>query len=250
MDDLAETLALILNELPDPDQELFFQPLLATAFHSFPRLPTEVRLLIWRHAFPRARYIICKRLRRDAESYYTFVFPASPITSRINAESRGETLKHYQPLEKSSSYICVSDKHKVVRPVEVLLWNKTGDRLRVNTWGLINRHIGLVKFFKTYFLDEGKSFFKSLELLEWHLHHWCQDCYLMSEKTLRRSWVQYFISASDIRVIYDVSCAPATSEQRRNETLKTLREGFQTMVVRDPSRKLPNVVLHEAAELQ
>jgi hypothetical protein len=59
-------------------------------FHPFPKLPTELRLQIWREAFPKARNVYlgvqCCTRRPGADL---------PVTLMVSRESREETLRHY-----------------------------------------------------------------------------------------------------------------------------------------------------------
>lgn len=101
-------LTIFTFELPDPDQALFPNSG-AAIFTCFPKFPMEVRLMIWRAAFPRARRIELRlqfyvSLRCDGMSFEQnrkrFGAPKyrgsrnNPITLRLNRESRQETLKH------------------------------------------------------------------------------------------------------------------------------------------------------------
>jgi hypothetical protein len=84
----------LLQELPDPQQELWIENLL-DEFHYFPSLPKELRLMIWRDAFPDPREILLPDWQKypGGELNFKPIFP--PITSRINQESRNETNLHY-----------------------------------------------------------------------------------------------------------------------------------------------------------
>lgn len=69
----------------------------------FPRLPTELRLRIWRLAFPRGRHVsLCTESelsRADLSLFHDGILTEPlPITLHINSESRAETLRHYQIL--------------------------------------------------------------------------------------------------------------------------------------------------------
>jgi hypothetical protein len=101
----------LLLELPNTCQELAVQTLYYD-FHYFPELPLELRLHVWRCAFPDQRYIppYCG-LREPPLSPWRSIFP--PITSRINRESRKETWLHYDmllPSEKPNVCLCIDAK--------------------------------------------------------------------------------------------------------------------------------------------
>jgi hypothetical protein len=99
-------LHLFTFELPDKEQQL--SPQLGKdldTFTLFPELPLEVRLRIWRDAFPGPRFVHLGPLPIDFEEpfpreyniNYSRVkyFGSPPITLRINPESRAETLRFY-----------------------------------------------------------------------------------------------------------------------------------------------------------
>jgi hypothetical protein len=91
---LSEDNLFLLQELPDPQQELVIQTLL-DEFHYFSKLPKELRLMIWRDTFPRPRDIRLPDWSFCPEGSLDFrpIFP--PITSQLNRESRDETNLHY-----------------------------------------------------------------------------------------------------------------------------------------------------------
>jgi len=77
---------LLELELVDLKQQLFPQPSVFTLFH---KLPTELRLKIWRRTFSSPRQI------ELGEVYPWRCEPRIPVSIWINVESRSETLKHY-----------------------------------------------------------------------------------------------------------------------------------------------------------
>ena len=97
------TLNLFLCELPDPETELFLElSKNLDIFTSFPELPLEIRLEIWRLTFPGPRTVCldpcdCRDYRESHRSF--------PISLQANHESRQETLQHYviipQPYPRS-----------------------------------------------------------------------------------------------------------------------------------------------------
>jgi hypothetical protein len=93
----ASSPTAFLQLLPDRDIELFRQHA-EKAFNHFPLfgfLPEELRIMVWRAAFPRKRTV-------QVELSPSFVILHShtppPLTLHINRESRLETLKFYIPL--------------------------------------------------------------------------------------------------------------------------------------------------------
>jgi hypothetical protein len=105
INDLAESLSL-LRVLPDPDQELYIQKL--SEFTLFPKLPIEVRLMIWDFSFPNTtHFATCCWSMPSYGLGVPFSFRRySPSTSRVNIESREETLKYYHVVKLSAEHSC------------------------------------------------------------------------------------------------------------------------------------------------
>jgi hypothetical protein len=103
--DLAEALNL-LQVLPDPDRELYIQRL--SEFTLFPKLPIEVRLMIWGLSFPNTTHFAttCWAMPSYALGVPFSLRRHSPSTSRVNIESREETLKHYHVVKLSAEHSC------------------------------------------------------------------------------------------------------------------------------------------------
>jgi hypothetical protein len=104
--ELSNNFSALLFELPDPDEQLFCQS--PHTFWLFSKLPLEIRLNIWRQTFPRRTHMIfngpykpwpCLRVRHT---------PLPPVSSRVNFESRQETLRHYKFFQTSPGCICYS----------------------------------------------------------------------------------------------------------------------------------------------
>lgn len=81
----------------------FPPPLPGTGFHPFPRLPPELRLIVWSFSFtPRVVYVmepellITKRKRRNEYS-------ACPPILHVSREARSVALKHYSAYKSASS---------------------------------------------------------------------------------------------------------------------------------------------------
>jgi hypothetical protein len=155
MSDPSDDLAIFLLELPDANEELAYQ--YPITFHLFPKLPDEVKLMIWRRTFPRRTHVLfggppygksCVRVRHT---------PPSPISSRVNFESRQETLRHYKVLQTGR---CACNKH---RP-EFLFWNGETDRLR----GLEHRYknYNLPYLWNSHFNHSLTDFSTSVRILE------------------------------------------------------------------------------------
>jgi hypothetical protein len=104
LDSLTSEFEAARLALPDPEGELFRQYLnKLERFHPFPKLPLELRTMIWRYAFPRGRkvlydrgcwreYIVCK-----FSGYTKFIrsFTPPPAVFLVNKESRAIALSAY-----------------------------------------------------------------------------------------------------------------------------------------------------------
>ena len=112
MDSLTSEFEAVRLALPDPESELFHQYLnKLDTFHPFPKLPLELRTMIWRYAFPRGRKVmidetieeklfrcfagrgIVRRIRRN---------PPLPAVFHVNKESRAIALSAYTQILPSS----------------------------------------------------------------------------------------------------------------------------------------------------
>jgi hypothetical protein len=97
-----ECILLFTFELPDPEIQLYIQlGKDLDTFTLFPRLPLELRLKIWRRAFPKPRLVhigpscsVCYCWSHDYLKAKVQHIPLL-VTLRINSESRTETLKFY-----------------------------------------------------------------------------------------------------------------------------------------------------------
>lgn len=80
-------LLLLVQELPDPGQEIWIQQL--SEFRLFKKLPLEVRITIWHINWPR---------RIDTIKIFSRFCNANklPISAQVHQESRKETLKQYR----------------------------------------------------------------------------------------------------------------------------------------------------------
>jgi hypothetical protein len=112
MDSLTSEFEAVRLALPDPESELFHQYLnkLGT-FHPFPKLPLELRTVIWRYAFPRGRKVMIdetieEKLFRCFASRGIFRHigrtPPLPAVFHVNKESRAIALSAYTQILPSS----------------------------------------------------------------------------------------------------------------------------------------------------
>jgi hypothetical protein len=100
MDEVIDAFELLALELPDPEQELSPQnlgPKLET-FTIFPKLPIELRRMIWRLTFPSRRMIDLTLALQHLGRFCTRRRPADPklpVALHVNQESRSIALKTY-----------------------------------------------------------------------------------------------------------------------------------------------------------
>ncbi|KAI9049595.1 hypothetical protein LZ554_006621 [Drepanopeziza brunnea f. sp. 'monogermtubi'] len=91
--DLQGTSFHLEHTLPDPDRRLFPQEV-RRCFHSFSRLPKELRLIIWTMCMP----VRGRKIRIDNPSRAGAVEATSPVTLWVNRESRAATQRDYRLL--------------------------------------------------------------------------------------------------------------------------------------------------------
>jgi hypothetical protein len=144
MADIRKTLDVFVLELPDPGVTLFEQ--ITRQFTCFSKLPTELRLQIWKAAFPSARNIDLsgpcldagylqnsKSERRFIHQEKNLLKSQFPVTLAVNQESRAETQKHYDfmfPKREFAWELCEHDDCEVLP-----LWlDPDIDSIFINKW--------------------------------------------------------------------------------------------------------------------
>lgn len=260
MADSVHTLALLQDELPDPEQELYFQRFPTATFHLFPKLPAELRIKIWRHTFrTRCITIFENGYRRgpfgsgpkpDPYRPTAYIrFPVPPITSRINGESRYETLKHYQYLDPQASRIAPAfdwigiagssggfmSRHKE----ENILQGDSDGILRYPFYGL---------FLKAYFGDRSNDFFAAIGILELGVATWWNWHFAPSIQGFHLE----LVGLSLVRLIDDKwgarwGCRDRIefSEEAAQECIASFVQPYQD----EPALKVPEIVLSKKATL-
>ena len=114
-------------ELPDPNQELFFQ--CPSTFPLFPKFPLEIRRLIWKETFHQTKHLWYWGFRSEKYCHHLRHVPHPPISAHINQESRTETLQHYLMLLPSATP-CVSFGYKIPQQHEKAAANVLERRTR------------------------------------------------------------------------------------------------------------------------
>jgi hypothetical protein len=152
MDTSLQTQALLAAfriQLPDPDRHLL--PQYPSQFTVFPKLPIELRLNIWKHAFPAPRHVELVGscvfgpvdflgTRGTQHRKLNHLQNEFPVTLSINSESRQETMKHYkllfvkEDLARKGKILCRCSRG-VDECLKVLLWiNLVVDTAYVSYW--------------------------------------------------------------------------------------------------------------------
>ena len=253
-------LYLLRNELPDPKQELF-----RPTFHPFPRLPPELRHMIWLSALPGPRGIWTFASANDHPAQARF--PKPPVTSSINQESRIETLKHYQILEEvriiKKFDICGSE---LVSPGSgcngSILWNKDKDFVRGDWDTLWYSTEGMTTFLSRYLLETKINFFSCITTLELKMQFWDSHFLPLSKgketPVRRRNWLEDLVMLTEIRLINDTRRAEGGDDWLQakfskinvKKCIDKLTAYFNGLAAMHPKRKVPRIVLYEpSAEL-
>ncbi|KAE9374350.1 hypothetical protein N431DRAFT_455124 [Stipitochalara longipes BDJ] len=252
---LIDNLYLLQNELPDRKQELY-----RPNFHSFPRLPLELRLMIWQRALPGPRGIwtFAKTQDHPVQAY----FPKPPIMSSINRESRLETLKHYHIFEDVRIIkrfdICGAELSGPGSGCNgSILWNKHKDFVRGDWDTLWYCTEGMTTFLSRYLLDNNQNFFGFIGTLELKMQFWDAHFLPLSAGKVialtRRNWLQDLVMLSEVRLINDTRRAEGGDDWPQAEFSETnvkacidkLTTYFKGVVASDPTRALPKIVLYE-----
>lgn len=160
MADPTTTLRHFTHDLPDPHEELFYQPL--SSFTLFPKLPPEIRSMIWQATFPRNKHFWWFHPGKPEQALAKI---QPPISSRINCESRKETLQHYQVLRRRNFQGRPSKWYPFV------FFNKDRDVIRSASIVLCQDIV--FQFWQEHFLGDHLNFIGSVATIEmthgpWH----------------------------------------------------------------------------------
>jgi hypothetical protein len=172
MDHSGDALYFLQNELPGPNEELYL-----LTFRLFPKLPLELRLMIWRKSFPEARRI--RMFANGSDHPRQFKLPIPPIASRINRESHRETLKYYQIVE-DVRIVSHGPKWPGNGPIlprrekfGSILWNKNRDIVR-GDWDCLwyFTAVSWSAFSSCFPGDKADAFFGNVSTLELNIQFW------------------------------------------------------------------------------
>lgn len=208
------TLPLLKNELPDPSQELFHSD-----FPLFSSLPVELRLKIWRHTFPPTRCIVTFA-EKDVKNV---CFPGPLTIAWVNQESRAETLKHYQLMEKRSSLYQTHQYNVKVRGTANFFLSRNGKENIIQVQDCGTRSPQDHGDFLDEYLgsdDWSWPFFSGIGTLELKMRSWCLWSFNPHD------WIRVLCRLSLIRLI-DMTY----SDSRDNFWLLKFREDAAQLCV-------------------
>jgi 2EXR family len=122
-------------ELPDPEQQLFFQ--YPNTFHCSPKFPLEIRLMIWRMTFQPCRL---RWVWGNPFKYHVRNIPV-PVATRVNRESRCEGLKCYTILNLRSEVTMSFPNPQPLRRSLPRFWNSNLDIVSIPHSGYLMPNI-------------------------------------------------------------------------------------------------------------
>lgn len=169
----AETLRIFQHELPDPDQQLFWQSLLD--FPQFNKLPLELRLMVWRRTFPR-RTVYLDFWKRRATRHNEDLWASTtqpPRTLYVNSESCRETLRYYKVLKliHRQESICSSQCRRI-------LFNGDMDEFKISSASFLTLQ-GMVKLWNKSFEMNFREFAGGIKHLRIDIEDWNSTTYLI-----------------------------------------------------------------------
>jgi len=258
MADSIHTLALLQDEFPDPEQELYFQRLPTTTFHLFPKLPTELRIKIWRHTFPRTRCITIfdggyrrgpfgSGPENNPCQHAAYVrFPVPPIAYCINRESRYEALKRYQYLNPQASRVTPEfDWVGIAGSSGGFMSREKEENILQSDSYKILRYPFFGHFFKRYFGDRSKDFFAAIGILELGVGSW----YTWHFGPNVASFHLELVGLSLVRLIDDKWGRPRDRVEFSDQAAQECIARFVLSYEDEPALKVPEIVLLKKAIL-
>jgi hypothetical protein len=200
----------MLQLLPDPDQELSIQQL--SEFTLFPKLPIEIRLMIWRFTFRKA---VSHYIQRHTDDSW-LKFPAdSPISSSVNRESRQETLRYYHVLEEAEAY---GDQRFRT------FWNKE-DSIVGNFYDLICE----TPIYDRNFVD----FAAAIGSVKIQFSYICDNCCDARVFGHHDKALGYYMNLSELHIIDRFDELQNMFGINRDECIQKLRNVFEEIVAKD-----------------
>lgn len=162
-------------ELPDVDMDLFVQDLCPKTFTIFPKLPLELRHMVWRASFPASRRIKVRMDYKHHQKYWWYSH-LTPVTFHVNKESRAES---------RCSHECLFEAYGSTSDLLPLYFRARVDTLIVSGIDVMNHS----DCRKTYFPRHMQSAYDKVRCLELYNACWppikmCQDAILMHNDRL------------------------------------------------------------------
>jgi hypothetical protein len=242
---MDSNLHIFQHELPDSGQELQIQH--TSTFILFSELPLEIRQKIWRDTFPRVTHCILLYNARSGKSDLLHQ-KKTPIASRINQESRTETLRNYHVLEQKFDY---PDSLPTLSELHCLFWNPTIDILKTEFYGVLGPT--LRTYFNLQFDEDWDGFTLSVLLLKARHIYWykeyneCvekEECGLNDFKGLLNLDVTYPRNARKTWSPLDSAIWAAGGVK----CLQSLNKHFRSSVLRGDRKVIPRVRIISEAE--
>lgn len=247
-----QRLAVFTRELPDPERILFRQEV--GQFILFATLPPEIRLRIWKSAFPPGRAVCLNSVRIPIRT--SPPFPSLPVTAYVNEESRTETLKHYHILPgRIESY-------------NITIYGFKGDVHRLSRQDF-HGPICVNPLRDTFFL-EGTAIFSEC-FLEWvknlacshstildavdklaiHHVHWRPHmlsyfrygCQGVDSERPRKGALQHFRRLRELQIRETGISSGRLSSQDIEEARKSIVQYFEAGKLEDPESSVPKVII-------
>jgi hypothetical protein len=142
MDKVIDAFNLLALELPDPEQELSPQNLgrKLETFTCFPKLPPELRRIIWKLTFPNRRLIdlTLVRLYRGRPIYGRGADPKHPIALHVNRESRAIALQIYHGIFQMRPLPIYEHKNKTKPGIRSLFFDPKVDQFCMDSYDILN----------------------------------------------------------------------------------------------------------------
>jgi hypothetical protein len=222
----VKTALEMLRLLPDPDQELSIQQL--SEFTLFPELPVEIRLMIWRSTFRKG---VSHYLYNNGDELWLPYPNDSPVSTRINQESRDEALKHYQILEL---------KHWTFSKYSCTFWNVETDSITGNFNSLV--------CYQPTFDPKFIHFAASIRTLKILLQCVCDD-FDESSWDQSRCLVtkfQYYRRLSELHIYDNIGWLEGNGRSRFEDCIGKLRKLFEGFAAKDEEKdrcSVPKIIL-------
>jgi len=243
-DQVQAVLHTFTFELPDPNQELFFQ--CPSTFPFFPKFPLEIRRLIWKETF-QTKYLWFSDIFGFCCSQLGDI--AQPISAHINQESRIETLQHYSMLLPSATPCSGLDGSTRKQPP--IFWNEERDILSLkircpSTFYSFaaQRSTDYEFFWRHHFLNDLQSFPTSVRTLELRMRDWDNNWKIWMENGPLCT-LKHFVALKVLRIV-DLNLAQGhavITGSRAKDCVDTLTGIFRDLAAANLKSSRPTIII-------